>query len=97
MPGQPMAGQPMAEPILEVTDRQVAITGGEYQGTRRMSLTYKAIDRARQVLFLVTGEGKEEAISKLESKDNSIPAGRIENPNVTLITDVATPESGLPA
>jgi 6-phosphogluconolactonase len=81
------------DPILEVTDRQVAITAGDYQGTRRMSLTYKAINRARQILFLVTGEGKEEALSKLEAGDDSIPAGRIENPNVTLITDLAIPEA----
>lgn len=81
------------DPILEVTDRQVAITRGEYQGTRRMSLTYKAIDRAKQILFLVTGEGKEEALRKFEARDRSIPAGRIENPNVTLVTDVDLGES----
>ena len=76
------------DPILEVTDRQVAITRGEYQGTRRMSLTYKAIDRARQVMFLVTGDGKEEALEKLIARDPAIPAGRVSNPNVTLITDI---------
>lgn len=83
------------DPILEVVDRQVALTGGEYQGTRRMSLTYKAIDRARQILFLVTGEGKEEGLAKLRAADRSIPAGRIANPNVTLITDLdeAGPET----
>lgn len=81
------------DPILEVNDRQVAITTGDYQGTRRMSLTYKAINRARQILFLVTGEGKEEALSKLIEGDASIPAGRVDNPNMTLITDIAVPET----
>ena len=76
------------DPILEVSDRQIAITSGEYQGTRRMSLTYKAIDRARQVFFLVTGEGKEAALSKLIQGDRSIPAGRVENPNLSLVTDI---------
>jgi 6-phosphogluconolactonase len=76
------------DPILEVSDRQVAITSGEYQGTRRMSLTYKALDRARQILFLVTGDDKEEALAKLVDSDPSIPAGRLKNPNVTLITDI---------
>jgi len=76
------------DPILEVEDRQVALTSGEYQGTRRMSLTYKAIDRARQILFLVTGEGKEGALSKLVAGDPGIPAGRVANPNVKLITDI---------
>jgi 6-phosphogluconolactonase len=85
------------DPILEVTDRQVAITAGEYQGTRRMSLTYKAIDRARQIMFLVTGEGKEGALSKLEAGDPSVPAGRISNPNITLITDIALSGTEQPA
>ncbi len=79
------------DPILEVDDRQIAITTGEYQGTRRMSLTYRAIDRARQILFLITGDGKEEALSKLMESDESIPAGRIGNPNVTVITDIGEP------
>lgn len=77
------------DPILEVTDRQVAITNGEYQGTRRMSLTYRALDRAHQILFLVTGDGKEEALSKLLAGDPGIPAGRISNPHVEVITDIA--------
>lgn len=76
------------DPILEVRDRQVAITAGEYQGTRRMSLTYKALNRARKIMFLVTGEGKEDALSKLMAGDESIPAGRIENPDLTVITDI---------
>lgn len=76
------------DPILDVVDHQVAITEGEYQGTRRMSLTYKPINRARQVMFLVTGEGKEEALAKLIEGDESIPAGRVENPETTLITNI---------
>ena len=34
------------DPVLEVTDRPVAITG-EYQGRRRMTLTYPALEAAR--------------------------------------------------
>lgn len=81
--------------ILEVSDRQVAMTDGEYQGTRRMSLTYKALSRARQIMFLVTGDGKEDALARLVAGDESIPAGRIENGNVTLITDIELPETDL--
>lgn len=80
------------DPILEVIDRQVAVTSGDYQGTRRMSLTYKAINRARQILFLVTGEGKEEALARLKAGDPGIPAGRVENPNITLVTDIEAPD-----
>ncbi len=70
----------------------MAITAGEYQGTRRMSLTYKAINRARMVLFLVTGDGKEEAMGKLYAGDESIPAGRVDNPNTTVVTDIEMPD-----
>ncbi len=76
------------DPVLEVTDRDVAITDGEYQGTRRMTLTYPPLDRARQVLFLVTGEDKREALAELEAGDQSIPAGRVANSNTVLVTDL---------
>ena len=33
------------DPVLEVTDRRVAITSNEYQGTRRMTLTYPELAR----------------------------------------------------
>ena len=64
------------DPVLEVTDRPVATTG-EYQGRRRMTLTYPAIDSARQVLWLVTGADKVDALAKLRAGDRSIPAGRV--------------------
>ena len=35
------------DPVLEVTDRRVAVTGGEYQGTRRMTLTYPELAEPR--------------------------------------------------
>ena len=75
------------DPVLEVDDRPVAVTGGEYQGTRRMTLTYPALDRARRIVFLVTGEDKDEALGKLMAGDRSIPAGRITNSNVLVVTD----------
>lgn len=75
------------DPVLEVTDRRVAMTGHEYEGTRRMTLTYPALDAARRILYLVTGEGKDEALSRLIAGDRSIPAGRIENREALLVTD----------
>ena len=32
------------DPVLDVTDRDVAVTG-EYRGRRRMTLTYRVLDR----------------------------------------------------
>ena len=45
------------DPVLDVRDRLVAVTG-VYQGRRRMTLTYPALDEARQIVWLVTGEAK---------------------------------------
>lgn len=63
--------------VLEVADRPVALTAGEYQGRRRMTLTYPTLARARQLLWLVTGEDKREALGKLLAGDPSVPAGRV--------------------
>ena len=61
------------DPVLEVTDRDVALTG-VYQGRRRMTLTYPMINRSRKILWLVTGADKVEALAKLRAGDTSIPA-----------------------
>jgi 6-phosphogluconolactonase len=82
------------DPVLEVTDRKVALTEGTYQGTRRMTLTYPVLDEARKVLFLITGDGKGEAFDKLAAGDGSIPAGRVKNPNVLAVTDLKPDEPG---
>jgi 6-phosphogluconolactonase len=75
--------------VLEVGDRRVAITGGEYQGHRRMTLTYPALDGARRILWLVTGAEKQDALKKLIAADPSVPAGRVSNDNMLLIADAA--------
>ncbi|HEV7770646.1 MAG TPA: 6-phosphogluconolactonase [Solirubrobacterales bacterium] len=77
------------DPVLDVTDRRVALSEGEYQGYRRMTLTYPAIDEARQILWLVTGESKREPLAKLLSGDDSIPAGRVRNENMVVVADRA--------
>jgi 6-phosphogluconolactonase len=44
----------------------------------RMTLTYPALARAYQLLWLVSGEDKIDALAKLLDGDESIPAGRVE-------------------
>ena len=73
---------------LGIVDRDVAISR-EYEGRRRMTLTYPAIDRAREVLWVVTGDDKAEALAKLLAGDESIPAARVHTPAQTVLTDVA--------
>jgi 6-phosphogluconolactonase len=75
------------DPVLEVTDRLVALTGGEYQGRRRMTLTYPALADARRVFWLVAGESKRDAVGKLLAGDRSIPAGRVEAAGGAVLAD----------
>ena len=45
------------DPVLGIRDRDVAVTH-PYQGTRRMTLMYRALQAARERLWLVTGAAK---------------------------------------
>jgi 6-phosphogluconolactonase len=81
--------------VLEIDDRRVAMTWDPYEGHRRMTLTYPALSAARQILWLVLGEGAREALAKLLADDTSIPAGRVENDNMLLVADEAA--AGKPA
>jgi len=74
------------DPVLEVADRRVAITG-EYQGRRRMTLTYPALAAARRILWLVTGADKREPLAKLLAGDRSIPAGRVQASKAIVFCD----------
>jgi 6-phosphogluconolactonase len=76
------------DPVLEVTDAWVGVTGA-YQQHRRMTLTYPVLNRARAILFVVTGEDKADALERLFRLDGSIPAGRIANANLTVLADRA--------
>ena len=51
---------------LQVVDSEVAVTGF-HRGWRRMTLTFPAIDRARCILWLVTGSGKAMALEQLRA------------------------------
>jgi 6-phosphogluconolactonase len=75
------------DPVLEVTDRRVALTETAYQDHYRMTLTYPALSSARQILWLVTGPAKREALAKLLAGDPSVPAGRVENDEMTVVAD----------
>jgi 6-phosphogluconolactonase/glucosamine-6-phosphate isomerase/deaminase len=76
------------DPVLDVGDRDVAITG-PYQGRRRMTLTYPALDRARQVVWLVTGEDKAAMLARLCDGDATIPAGRVRAARAAVFADHA--------
>ena len=74
------------DPVLNVTDRDIAITG-VYQGRNRMTMTYPVINRARKIMWLISGKDKVEALKKLRAADPSIPGGRISQAQAILLAD----------
>lgn len=76
------------DPVLEVTDALVALTQ-PYQGHRRMTLTYPALARADQLLWLVTGADKQDPLARLLAGDQSIPAGRVRAARSLVLADAA--------
>jgi 6-phosphogluconolactonase len=76
------------DPVLEVTDKDVALTG-VYQKRRRMTLTYPIINRSKRILWLVTGSEKVEMLGRLRNGDVSIPSGRVRLDQAVLFADKA--------
>jgi 6-phosphogluconolactonase len=76
------------DPVLAITDADVALTG-VYQGRRRMTLTYPMINRSRRILWMVTGNNKVEMLTRLCDVDRSIPAGRVVQASALVIADRA--------
>ena len=76
------------DPVLDVTDTDVALTG-IYQGRRRMTLTYPILNRARCILWLVTGSKKADMFARLRDGDRSIPAGLVRREQAIVLADRA--------
>ena len=76
------------DPVLAITDADVALAG-PYQGRMRMTLTYPMLERARQVLWVVTGTEKATMLQRLVIGDSSIPAGRLRQDSTRVIADRA--------
>jgi 6-phosphogluconolactonase len=72
--------------VLQVVDSDVAVTG-VYQGRRRMTLTFPVLDRARRVLWVVTGGEKAAMVTRLRAGDRAIPAGRVHAERAVLLVD----------
>ena len=77
------------DPVLEVDDRRVALTAREYQGHRRMTLTYPELERARKIFWLITGEEKRDPLGWLLAGDFATPAGRVRHEDSLIIADEA--------
>ena len=74
--------------VLDVTDKDVAVTG-IYQRRRRMTLTYPMLNRSRRILWLITGADKVGVLERLRAGDVSIPAGRVRQDQALVVADRA--------
>ena len=74
--------------VLDVVDRDVALTG-EYRGHRRMTLTWPVLNRAKELLWVVAGESKREALERFLTNDPSIPATLPTQARATVLVDSA--------
>ncbi len=52
-----------------------------------MTLTYPALARADEILWLISGEDKRGPLAKLLAGDESIPAGRVRATHSTILAD----------
>ena len=78
--------------VLEIKEKGVALTDSEYQGRKRMTLTYPLINHAEKILWVVTGEEKAEMLDRLLHQDPSIPAGRIDQHHAIVFTEESAAE-----
>lgn len=76
------------DPVLGVTETDVAVTG-PYQQRRRMTLTYPILNRARRILWVVTGGEKAGMLVRLRAGDVTIPAGRVRQEHALVLADRA--------
>jgi 6-phosphogluconolactonase len=83
------------DPVLDVTDRDVALTG-IYQQRKRVTLTYPILNRSRRILWLVTGPDKAQMFARLQRGDASIPAGRVRQEQALVLADSAAAGNAKP-
>ena len=76
------------DPILNVTKADVGLTQ-PYQGRLRMTLTFPMLNRARRLLWVVTGGDKAAMLVRLRQSDPAIPAGRVRQDQALLLADRA--------
>jgi 6-phosphogluconolactonase len=76
------------DPILRATE-DVGVSQ-EYRGRVRMTFTYPLINRARSILWLVSGPDKIKPLRGLIDGDDSLPASGVRSDRATLLVDELT-------
>ena len=73
-------------PLVAETARDVAITEPKL-GRRRMTLTLPVLNRARRILWIVTGADKRAALAALVAGDANVVAGRVRRAGALVLAD----------
>lgn len=76
------------DPVLDIDDIDVAVSG-VYQGWPRMTLTYPILNRARNLLWVVTGADKADVLARFGNDDMVLPACRVNRERAVVLADLA--------
>jgi 6-phosphogluconolactonase len=91
------ASWPPGDPVVDADGEgapDVAVVG-PYNGRLRMTLTPRAVNRSRSVLWLIGGSAKTTVVARLLAGDPDIPASRVRTDRaVVLLTADAAPSAG---
>ncbi len=91
------ASWPPGDPVLDADGEgapDVAVVG-PFNGRLRMTLTPRAVNRGRAVLWLIDGAAKAPVVARLVAGDPAIPASRVRTAGaVVLVTADAAPSAG---
>jgi 6-phosphogluconolactonase len=74
---------------LDVTDRWVVANWAPGPAAWRMTLTFPVLDAARELLFVVTGADKADALARVRAGDRELPAARVRAQHVEWLIDAA--------
>jgi len=74
---------------LDVTDRWVVANWAPGPQAWRMTLTFPVLDAARELLFVVTGADKADALARVRAGDAELPAARVRAHHVEWLIDAA--------
>jgi 6-phosphogluconolactonase len=82
---------------LDITDRLVVGNWAPGPAAWRMTFTYPLLNAAREVLFVVTGSDKADALARVRAGDPEMPAARVQAASIEWLVDASaagTTESG---
>lgn len=81
-----------------LSEMQTDVTvAGPYQGHLRLTLTFAALNRARQRLWVITGEKKHTALNQFLHSQPEIPASWVKDEDTLVMTDNAAMTGALPS